>query len=260
MFSLLNKNKENKMSKWNTELRVNLDEFHKKEIELYYSKIIEHPKDKRKKILSEIKLNSESKEYIKNLYESGYGLKVLARELNLTYSRFRILYMVYLELPIRTGTKVTTDICNKFKSDRVIGDLNPWFDWPNLKKDMHKTTSRSKRGYYTKLDGTKIYLRSTYEYIYAKWLDKNKIEWKYEFTQYELKNGETYRPDFFIFENSILTKIVELNGFYNNRRYKPEMFKEEYDIPLIIIDDVSCYCNSYNKEKKEWSKICELKE
>lgn len=246
------------MNKWNTELRIKLDEVHKKAIKSYYEQIVKVSKPKRKQILKEVSLNAESKEYLKNLYESGYGLKVLARELDLSYSRFRILYTVYLDLPIRTGTHVTTDICNKFKSARVLGDLNPWFNWPILKQQMHKSSSRSPQGFYTKLDGSKVYLRSTYEYIYAKWLDKNLIDWKYEFIQYKLSNGETYRPDFFIFENLELSKIVEIKGFYNNRRYKPEMFGQEYNTPIVIIDDITCYCENYQKEKKEWKALCEL--
>lgn len=248
------------MNPWNSECRIKFDLKHKENILKYYNSIVAKSKPKRKNFLHSIKLEEDSKIYLKDLYESGYGLKILARELGLTYSRFRILYMEYLGLEIRKGTNVVTEKVKEFRSSRIIGNKNPWFNWPEYKPEMHKKCSRSIQGYYTKIDGTKVWLRSTYEYIYAKWLDKNNIIWKIEETQFVLSNGETYRPDFFLYENSELKMIVEIKGFFNNRRYKAELFQKENSIPLVIIDKIDDYSENYTKDKKEWKLKCKLKD
>ena len=49
-----------------------------------------------------------------------------------------------------------------------------------------------------------------------KWLDSNKIDWDVESQQWMIGN-ETYRPDFFIYENGILKKIIEVKGYFKNK-------------------------------------------
>lgn len=240
--------------------RIEFDPSHKENILKFYNSIIEKSKPKRKEFLKTLKLEDTSKQYLKELYESGYGLKILARELDLTYTRFRTLYISYLGFEIRTGFDIVTDKVKEFRSKRVQKENNPWYDWCSTKKEMHKKCSRGIQGYYQKKDGSEVWLRSSYEYIFAKWLDTNNAEWKIEETQFTLSNGETYRPDFFIYENSQLKMIVEIKGYFNNRRYKAEMFKNEYDTPLIIIDKIDDYCENYNKEKNKWKLARKLSE
>lgn len=246
------------MNPWNKECRINFNDRHKRKILDFYNSIVEKPNSKRYEFLKTVSLDERSKSYLKNLYEDGYGLKILARELGLTYSRFRTLYISYLGLEIRKGNDIVTDKVKKFRSQRVTGENNPWFDWCSNKPEMHKACSRGIQGYYIKNDGTKVWLRSTYEYIFAKWLDKNNIEWKIEEIQFKLSNNETYRPDFFIYKNSKLLMIIEIKGYFNNRRYKAELFKKEFTIPLIIIDNINDYCENYNMEKKEWKLLTKL--
>lgn len=63
-------------------------------------------------------------------------------------------------------------------------------------------------GYYNEL-----YLRSSYEYVFCKILEKQNIIFKMEEERYLLPNGKYYIPDFFIYDNNNkLIKIVEIKG------------------------------------------------
>ncbi|WP_226526500.1 hypothetical protein [Metabacillus niabensis] len=52
------------------------------------------------------------------------------------------------------------------------------------------------------------YLRSSYEYAYAKYLDYHDIPWSYEDTNFDV-GFKTYKPDFFFYDkDGKLEKIV----------------------------------------------------
>jgi len=79
----------------------------------------------------------------------------------------------------------------------------------------------------------KIWLRSTYEVAYAKWLDSNNIEWLYEIKAFKLSNGRTYRPDFYLIKES---KFVDTKGYLTLKsKEKIELFKKEYGIPFEVL-------------------------
>ncbi|WP_423407374.1 hypothetical protein AABM38_16415 [Heyndrickxia sp. MSNUG] len=57
-----------------------------------------------------------------------------------------------------------------------------------------------------------FFLRSSYEYAYALYLDYHKIRWKYETKSYDI-GYKTYKPDFFIFDESgSLLEIIEMKS------------------------------------------------
>jgi hypothetical protein len=56
------------------------------------------------------------------------------------------------------------------------------------------------------------YLRSSYEYAYARYLDYNLINWGYEDKEFDIKY-KVYKPDFFLYDNhGNLLKIVEIKS------------------------------------------------
>ncbi|MCF6137872.1 restriction endonuclease [Pseudalkalibacillus berkeleyi] len=56
------------------------------------------------------------------------------------------------------------------------------------------------------------YLRSSYEYAYAKYLDHHSIQWSYEDDVYDI-GYRIYKPDFFFYnKNGVLNKIVEIKS------------------------------------------------
>ncbi|MEQ6387941.1 hypothetical protein RZN22_01270 [Bacillaceae bacterium S4-13-58] len=83
------------------------------------------------------------------------------------------------------------------------------------------------RGYAGFYNG--FYLRSSYEYAYAKYLDHHSIQWSYEDDVYDVGN-RLYKPDFFFYDNGKLIKIVEIKS-----RNKAE--KERSKIALKIIKE-----------------------
>ncbi len=69
--------------------------------------------------------------------------------------------------------------------------------------------NRGYSGYYKE-----HFLRSSYEFAYAKYLDFYSFYWDYEVEIYEF-NNKKYKPDFFIYDsNKHLTKIVEVKSNY----------------------------------------------
>ena len=109
------------------------------------------------------------------------------------------------------------------------------------------------------MSNEKIWIRSSWEYVYIKWLDKNNIKYLYEANNYKLSNGESYRPDITILNpDGSIQKIIEIKGYYKNRLYKVDMFRLEYPNILIeVVDDILPYSELKNmgKELELWKKL-----
>lgn len=83
------------------------------------------------------------------------------------------------------------------------------------------------------------FLRSSYEFAYAVYLDYLKIPWKYEVTIYDI-GYKKYKPDFFLYnENGNLVKIVEIKS--RNKKAKESALrnlvamKEMYNINSELV-------------------------
>jgi len=238
-----------KSNPWNIKMDMEFDQEHKKELVDFYNS---------KRINPDSKVPKESKEYLVKKYDEGYGLKVIARALGISYTMNRTLFK-YLSIEHRKGRNVVTPKTKEFRSYRVRGCRNPWVDWTNKYQEMGKSNDKKGlQGYYKRSDGKFVYLRSSWEYVFAKWLDKNNIKWEYEYKQYVLENGEKYRPDFFIFnDDGVLTKIIEIKGYNISSLHKTDMLSNELkDVTVILIRDVRMYSNlSEREERKEWSRV-----
>lgn len=80
-----------------------------------------------------------------------------------------------------------------------------------------RTFTGSKKCTYTSKIAGKVKLDSTWELAYAKYLDKNKIEWKrnlIKFPYYFEKKLCYYIPDFFLIKEDI---YIEVKGFETDR-------------------------------------------
>jgi hypothetical protein len=201
---------------------------------------------------------------IRNKYNSGFGLKRIASELNFSYTKTRNLFE-YLEIDIRKGQNVVTDEVRRFRKEKAIHEAKTKTGWCSVEaqaKIKNKHTSRGVQGYYlSKSKNDYVWLRSTYEYIFAKWLDKQNIKWDIEKTTYKI-GKIIYRPDFFIYENDKLKKIIEIKGYWRDKEYKAKLLNEKLDVDVITIYDIVPYISkdsSYGKELKEWKKIRKLK-
>ena len=248
------------MNPWNTKTEIELDIDRKIAIQEWYASLTSFPRGKRREALTSNPLSEIDREYLVDLYSNkGIGIKLLARAFDISYSRMRVILKNYVKLNLRTCQE-STDFLKGIRRERILGDKNPWYDWPANKPFLSKTSSRGIQGYYTRRDGKTIWIRSSWEYRYASWLDQQKIDWKYEDYNFTLSNGETYRPDFLIYEAGILVKIVEIKGYFDNRRYKAEILKNDLmgKVDVVIIDNINDY--GTEEDTKRWKQMCKSRE
>lgn len=78
-------------------------------------------------------------------------------------------------------------------------------------------------------------LRSSLEYIYARYLDYMNIGWSYEHKTYTLSNGIRYKPDFLLEDGD----YVEIKGVFNFQSDLPkiQLFGSEYSVKIIIFQE-----------------------
>jgi len=199
-------------------------------------------------------------------HDLGFGFKLLSSLLgNASYTRLRTIFSK-LEIEKRTGNNCITDSLKKIRSERAKKN-NPWKNWPanNNLKTMHKENKRYASGWYLNKSLSKyVWLRSSWEFAYAKFLDESGVVWDSEVTNYRLSDGTQYRPDFFIYdEKKNLLKIVEIKSTWSNgsleRIEKFEKFKSEYpeiNSEIIIDDELFNLVKRTSKEiMVEWKKI-----
>lgn len=214
----------------------------------------------KKHILETYKLQFENcKENIKQIYDAGYGIKIIARELNLNYSEARTFIIKLFGVNIRKGYNVVTNILREFRSIKAKEE-GLGKDWPI----KYIRSNKGIQGYYWNKSFNKYcWLRSSYEYIYAKFLDRKNIKWNSEEKYFLLENGKKYLPDFFIYENGKLIYVVEIKSNYAvYDRKKQEFFKE---CPIITVRDIKNYLengSSLHKELILWkqNRILKLQE
>lgn len=80
-----------------------------------------------------------------------------------------------------------------------------------------------------------IRMDSSWEVKTAEYLDKCNINWKYSEFGFLLSDGRYYYPDFFIYNDGTLEKLIEVKGYFREaNKLKFEMFIREY--PSIIVE------------------------
>ena len=185
-------------------------------------------------------------------YAEGRGMKFLAKEFGWNYSKIRRL-IHNSDIRVRKNNEITDHlrmIRSKNQKERVR-----IYGTPKSKKSQLGIN-----GYYWNESKNKwVFLRSCYEYVYAKWLDRQKKHWDVEVYQLKI-NGNWYRPDFFLYENGVLVSIIEVKSKYIES-IQNKKFKEinEFDgIPvekIYSIDPFLIKDSSYTKELRRWKKI-----
>ena len=180
-------------------------------------------------------------------HNEGIGFKLLSSILgNVSYTRLRTIFRK-LGIETRIGTRCVTDGLKKVRSERAKKN-NPWKDWAGNDdlSGMHKFSKKYLGGWYFNNSKKKqVWLRSSWEYAYASFLDTSNRVWDVEVRSYLLKDGRYYRPDFFLYESEKLDHIVEIKSTWTNgaveRIDKFELFKEEYpgiDAKIIMDNEL----------------------
>ena len=88
--------------------------------------------------------------------------------------------------------EISKKIADKLKG-QASGANNPMFGKPPMnKKNNHRG------GYVDSPTQGKVWMRSSWEIEYANHLTSHGIQWLYESARFDLGNGRTYRPDFYL--------------------------------------------------------------
>ena len=95
-----------------------------------------------------------------------------------------------------------------------------------------KKAAHGKGYWYNTKNGSKIWMRSTWEIKTATYLDANNINWQYEPESFPIKysNKEgTYRPDFAILKDKVIIEFWEVKGYWrDDAKEKYEAFVSQY--------------------------------
>jgi hypothetical protein len=120
------------------------------------------------------------------------------------------------------------------KNPKISGELSPT-KRPEVKEKMSKNhydcSGRNNphfgkpASHGEKIEYKGIYMRSSWEYAFVLWLDKNNIKWEYEPKTFDLGDN-TYTPDFYLSEFNL---YIEIKGFWRDKaKEKFELFKQKY--------------------------------
>ncbi len=171
-------------------------------------------KDKTKNPAYGKKWSKETREKIINSFGSRKGEKNSNYKTGVTLKKHYCIEGCGKEISLGNvyrGNKRCNTCCKK-------GKLSPRFG-----KIAHGKKSKYKN----------IWMRSTWEVDYAKWLDKKKIEWKYEPKYFDLKTA-SYTPDFYLPKTN---EYIEIKGYWRyGTKKKFDLFKEMYpEIKIQLI-------------------------
>ena len=126
--------------------------------------------------------------------------------------------------------------------------------WPRISgkdhymygKPARPGTGFGKGSYHTKLDGSTVWLRSSYETVFADYLDKIKCVWEYE-KLFELDN-DIWHPDFYLPEYDLYIEIKgwltddakrKMIKFYNKYPFIKLRVLQKKDIDLLIKNKIT---------------------
>ena len=97
---------------------------------------------------------------------------------------------------------------------------------------IKRTFTGSKRCIYESKFAGRVSLDSTWELAYAKYLDKNKIQWKRNLIKFPYRYKKKlcyYIPDFFLIEENV---YIEVKGFETDR---DEAKWKDFPYELIVL-------------------------
>jgi len=136
-------------------------------------------------------------------------------------------------------------ISDKLKIRHQNGDaqcyfLNYWEGKTHSRSTKLKIAKAMRGNNYGKGRGNRtvynnITFKSSWEAKVAKYFDDNNILWTYEEREFVLSDTESYRPDFFIYEDESFMKLIGVKGYFRKEnKIKFEKFKNRY--PEIIVE------------------------
>ena len=222
---------------------------------------VANKKDRYTKIQEDVRYVDLYNFLITEYVENNQGIKYLIKykELNISYSVLRKLILKF-GLELHTPNKISDHLRNirSINARKQLAEHSGFFSH-EVQKNTHSKIRGLQGYYYNSTINKYVWLRSSWEYIYAKWLNSHNIKWDVECKTFKLSE-ETYRPDFFIYDNNDnLVSIVEVKGFWQNRLHKYYELKESYpELNLSLITDISPYTENYKRDKNTWKELRKL--
>ena len=209
---------------------------------------------------------SENKDIIKQAYDiiyreysKGFGIKRINSILNLGYTLTRS-FLIFLGLELNESNIENKSLNNfrKNKSKKEYASNSGWFN-EEIRRNLKIKNSNGKgvQGYYyNRILNKWVWLRSSYEYIFAEYLTENKLKWDTEIKTYKLDDGTKYTPDFFIYdEYDNLNVIVEIKGYLTVNSYKVEKLKKVINTQISLIQNINLYKIKNINYLKKWKEI-----
>jgi hypothetical protein len=204
----------------------------------------------------------EVKKWIEDKYvKEGMGIKSMISDykLPITYSVFRNI-LRFFDVRMRENNEVTDFLRARRKKNAKAqrNEMTGFSSLESIEKSKNKTTtSRGIQGYYWNESRKKwVWLRSSWEYIYAKWLDEKGMNWDVEVKTYKITDHLVYRPDFFIYNDQMdLETVVEVKGYWKDKVWKVDELKrilEPHNIKICVITDVTPYTKSIKRDTRIW--------
>lgn len=92
-------------------------------------------------------LNDITKKELTNYYDEGYGFKRIAKQLGLTYSTCRRLFLVHLGHECRTGTSVVTEPLRERRREIAIEE-GRFINWTEKYPHIQNNSKTGLQGYY----------------------------------------------------------------------------------------------------------------
>lgn len=129
-----------------------------------------------------------------------------------------------------------------YSDGRLDGKKNPNFGNGEKLKIRHKEGIYSYRSpkQFTRGNGGyfgEIWMRSSWELLFAKQLSERGIEFIYEPTRLKLSNGQWYIPDFYIPNKNL---YIEIKGWWTDKaKEKFSRVREEYpELKVVVIGEI----------------------
>jgi transposase len=87
--------------------------------------------------------------------------------------------------------------------------------------------------------GRIFFMRSLWEVKTAKWLDDAGRKWDYEKCRYDVGDGHTYTPDFWVYENGELIQLIDVKGWLRPASAEAiSAFRVKYpQFPFVVWDE-----------------------
>jgi hypothetical protein len=220
-----------------------------------------------KNLIKQDKRYEESKQLLEFFYyEKEYGIKYMIKylELPITYSVLRFSLIEIFNIKLRSYNEITNHIhkIRKEKALKEIKNKTGWGSQESIDKVKSKNSiARGIQGYYLNKSLNKyVWLRSSWEYIFAKWIDNKNMVWDVECKTYNINEQIIYKPDFFIFDEvrdiTKIKQIIEIKGYWKDKVYKYEEIKKylkDDKIQFSLITDITPYSEiGVKKDIKEW--------